>query len=733
MLKQMNGAIQRLEMYPDRHPATLQSTERLFLALQEIFESTDQLTISRVEGKIVINGKNLEREDFPNRWLEKFDNQNLSSLTISKSLTKDELNKFLSCFAKPTGESAPTISLSDYIKRNHIQSIKVDQLRYELVDHDEVVVKSEVVEGADLKAQISKIMQENPDLLQDVLLHKSVVKDRYANLFSAEADVTELTQQIGEQVKSLSDDEVLSFLTSSLNRNLKKPESQDRAWALNEVVELAKTLLQERKKTKLIPQVKRILAESGMIEKERLDFLFEDKWFRSQEVLDELLTTAGTLETEQADFDNFMFLWQRVISSDDSQIRRYAIDKVLSRLDSESYKVRRQVASALEAALDRFVKEKMEPEFSYIRERLYGKVKDLSMPGGVLSDYDQPLRMIFSEMIQRGDLREARKILHEYTARLGPDKAYPEDVRKIAREFIRKISDEPTLAVLTSRLKEGVPFETLKLAEWILGALDGEKVAQRLLDIFTSDDRAARVSALRVLSRLGTGSISAFGSLLSHPRMFTRKKGSTFLLDEKWHKLRNIIYVLGNIPHDQSVNILSGLSKDSDKRIRLEVIRSLEKIGSGQSVDALVSLLDDEEDEVRRGAIGSLTDLADRRCLEALKRHFRNNHEDWKPTIDAISKIGRKEATEFFLEVLRKDEGIEDLASREKDEIKIAILNILGKMSSPELADQIEKFVEQRGKGLMNLLVKDKVMEAASRAMGLIRSKTGVRSQDTRD
>lgn len=733
MLKQMNGAIRGQEMYPHGHPATFQATEKLFLALQEIFESTDQLTITRVEGKIVINGKNLEREDFPNRWLEKFDNQNLSSLTISKSLTKDELNRFLSCFAKPTGESAPTTNLLDYIKRNDIQSIKVDQLRYELVNHDEVVVKSEVVEGADLKAQISKIMKENPELLRDVVLHKSVVKERYANLFSAETDPTEVTQQIGEQVKSLSDDEVLSFLTSSLNRNLKKSESQDRASALNEVVELAKTLLQERRKTKLLPQVKRILAESGMIEKEQLDFLFEDKWFRSQEVLDELVRTVETLGTEQADFENFMFFWQRVISSEDSQIRRYAIDKVLSRLDSENYKVRRQVVSALEAALDRFVKEKMEPEFSHIREKLYAKVKDHSMPGGVLSDYGQPVKMIFSEMIQRGDLTEARKILHEYTARLHPDKAYPEDVRKIAQEFIRQVSDEATLVVLTSRLKEGVPFETLKLAEWILGALDGEKVAQRLLDIFTSDDRAARVSALRVLSRLGRGSISAFRSLLSNPRMFTRKEGSTFLLDEKWHKLRNIIYVLGNIPNDQSVEILSGLSKDSDKRIRLEVIKSLEKIGSGQSVDALVSLLDDGEDEVRRGAIGSMTALADRRCLEPLKRHFRHNHKDWKLTIDAVSKVGGEASTEFFLHVLRKDEGIEDLASREKDEIKMAVLNILGKMRSPQLADEIKKFVEQRGKGLMKLVVKDKVTEAANRAIGLIQSKTRMHSQDARD
>lgn len=128
-MRKMDVTIQRLEMYPDRHPATPQSTERLFLALQEIFESTDQLTISRVEGKIVINGKNLEREDFPNRWLEKFDNQNLSSLTISKSLTKDELNKFLTCFAIPTGESAPTTSLADYIESNDIQSIKNDRER----------------------------------------------------------------------------------------------------------------------------------------------------------------------------------------------------------------------------------------------------------------------------------------------------------------------------------------------------------------------------------------------------------------------------------------------------------------------------------------------------------------------------------------------------------------------------------------------------------------------------
>jgi HEAT repeat protein len=731
-LKQMNGAIRTLEIYPPGHPASSEAIDKPFSALRQLFDSDDQLIISKVQERIVVNGKNVEGADFVNRWREEFERHNVSSLTFAKGLTKEEFSKFLSFFVKPLDKATQTVSLTDFIKNNDIQSITVDQLRYELVTGDEVVVKSQVVEGADLKAQISKIMKDNPDLLRDILLDKSVDKQSYAQRFGAQTDLSQLTEQVGKHIQTLSDDEVLGLLTSSLRQNLKKPASRDSSSELHEVVELADKLLQDRETTKLLPRVKKILAESGMVGEKQLDLLFEDKWLKSQEVLDELVRMTGELGSEKADSDRFKLLWQRVIASGDGQIKSYAIDKVLSHLDSENHEVRSQVVSALEQALGRFVKEKSESEFSSVRDKLVERLEDHSLDGGVLADLSQPLKIILHETVQRREFKEAQKILREYRARLGEEAACPDDVKKIARDFIREASDGPTLAVLMSQMREGVLSETVKSAERILESLDGEKVAQGLLNIFTSDDRAARTSALRVLSHLGKESLPALSTFLSNPRLFVRKEGGTLLVEEQWYKVRNVIYVLANIPDKESLKILSKLSGDPDKRVRREVIKALEKIDGPESVDALTAFLHDAENEVRRSAISAMTASADKRCLEPLKGHFRGNHPDRKITLTAIFEIGKQEATEFFLNVLRTDEGIEDLAPKEKDEIKITLLSILSKIASAGLADEIRKFVEQRGKGLISILVKDKVTEAATRAIKAIENKSRVRSRDDR-
>ena len=733
VLKQMNGAIRRLEMYPPGHPATIQAMEKPFSALQEMFKETDHFIISRVEDKIIINGKNIEGTDLLKRFLEEFENENISSLTFTKSLTKEELGTFLSFFVKPIGKDKQLISLPEFLKRNDIQSIKVDKLKYELVTEDEVVVKAEVVEGADLKAQISKIMKDNPDLVRDIVLNKSVDKESLAEEFRAEIDLSQWTEEIRKQTKSLSDDQVLSLLASSLEQNLKKPESKDSGSGLNEVVDLVHKLLEDRGKRELLPRIKKMFSERGIVEKEHLDFLFEEKWLKSQEVLDELIKMIDKLGTEEVDFERFMFLWQRVISSEDGRIKSYAMDKLVSRLDSEDSQTRSFAVSALKKALNHFIQKKMEFEFSYIKGRLYKMIQDQLMPEGIFKDSSQLLRIIFSEMIQRQKFKEAYQILLEYTARLSSDTAFPRDVKKIAQDFIGEVSNDATLAILISQMKEGVPFQDIKLTEKILESLDKDKVAEKLIDIFTVDDRTTRISALRVLSRLGKSSISAFSDMLSRPGVFIRKEGSTFLVDQQWYRLRNVIYVLGNIADEKSVEILSKLAEDPDTRVRLEVIKALEKIDNSDAVNAALPLLHDGEDEVRRNAIATMSTLGDRRCLEPLKQHFRHNHQDWKITLNAISKIGREESIEFLLRILQKDEDIKHLAPKQKDEIKIALLNILGKIGSPGLAGEIEKFVKQRGKGLLNLLVKDKVTEAANRALKMIDSKNKLCSETSRE
>jgi HEAT repeat protein len=722
VLKQMNGAIRRLEMYPAGHPATVQAVEKPFSALQEVFESDDRFVISRVEDKIVVNGKSMEGTDLLKRFTDEFEDQNITSLTVTKNLTKEELGTFLSFFVKPLGKSTQTVSLPEFIRKNQIRSITVDQLRYELVTQGEVVVKSEVVEGADLKVQISSIFKDNPELLRDVFLGKSVGK----------GEAGELKQEMEDKVKGLSDDDLLSLLASSLERGFTehKPEpseEQDSSAVLNEMTEMAKLvdqLLQGRDKDKLLPQIKGMLSERGIVEKEHLELLFDERWLKGQEVLDQLMGMIDKLGKEEVDLERFMFLWQRVTSSDDTGIKSYALDKLLLKLDSEDNDTWGLVISIVESALDHSIQQEADFEFTYIKERLYHRIKDHLLPAEVFKDCSRLLKTITQELINRQRLSEAHQILREYQARTSPDSTLPQETKKVAEEFIREVSNDSTLAALTSQMREGASPQDLKLAQDILELLEGERVAGKLLEIFTINDRAARVSALRLLSRLGRSSISAFSKLLSSPPLLMSKRGSKALANEEWYQVRNIVYVLGNIPDAESIKVLSGLSKDPDLRVRLEVVKALEKLARPDSVKVLLGLLEDQDEELRRRVISSLTTLGDPSCLGSLLDHLRHNPGDGGAVITAIAEIGQHKSVRFLLDLLwEREKALLRLPPKQKDEITVTLLKVLGKIGSAELTSEIERFVKHKRRGLKSLLVRDKVTEAANRALKTIESK----------
>ncbi|MCK4427866.1 MAG: HEAT repeat domain-containing protein [candidate division Zixibacteria bacterium] len=733
ILKEIGAAVKRLGMYPSEHPAAIKATEKPFLTLQEIFKDTDQVTISKVDDKIIVNGKSVEGELLPERLKEEFQDQDINSLTFFNTLTKEELSKFLNFFVKPLDKNAPKKSLTEFLRKNKIGSIQVNELRYELVSDDEVVVKSEVLDGTDLKAEISKIIKENPDLVKDILLNKPVEQESCIKKIGTEVNIDQLTQGIRQQVKNLTDDEILSLLASGLEFTLKRSEGEDKNSVVKEVSSLVHKLLQDREKKKLLPEVKKILSECGILEEKYFNFIFDEKWLKSQAVLDELIELLDKLGKAKVDFERFMFLLDRVIDSEEEKIRLYAIDKLLSNLNSKISETRRLSVLALKEIWGRLISGKMEVEFVYLKDRLYDKIKDQQVSTYVLKDSTELVKIILLEVIQRKEFEEAKKIISEYNARLSQEVSYPEEVREIAKDFLKEVSDDSTLSLLASQFEEGRPSQKTKTVEEILESLDKDKVAEKLLEIFTVEDRAARISSLRVLSKLGQSSIAALSGLLSNRNAFLREKGTRLLIGEHWYKVRNAIYVLGNIPEQSSVEILAKLNSDPDPRVRLEAIKALEKIGKEESVDALVTFLKDKDDQVRRNAITSLSIGGERRCLISLIEHFHYNRKDKVFTLTALGRIGGAETTGFLWKLLsEEDSGIKHLPNRQKEEIRITALNILGKLGSngspqagtPNLAKEIETFIKHRKRGIKVLLAKDPLAETADRVLKMIKNKT---------
>ena len=58
--KEIGVAVKRLGIYPSERPAAIKATENPLFTLQETFKNMNQVTISKVGGKIILNGKSVE-------------------------------------------------------------------------------------------------------------------------------------------------------------------------------------------------------------------------------------------------------------------------------------------------------------------------------------------------------------------------------------------------------------------------------------------------------------------------------------------------------------------------------------------------------------------------------------------------------------------------------------------------------------------------------------------------
>jgi HEAT repeat protein len=733
VLKKMNGAIRVLEMYPPDHPAIHLAIKKPFSALQEIFEGVDNFTISHTDSRIIINGTGIEGASLPERLMQEFKNENINSININKGLEEEEFNNFLSFFAKPVGKEAPSISLPEFLKEKDIHSIRVDQLHYELVSENEVVVANELLQGAELKTQISKIIRDNPGLVRDLLLNKSASTGEIEGNFGSGVELNQLYGQVQDQVRELSDDDLVNLLASGLEKNLKKFDLSETDSALNEMVSLVFKLLEDRDKRNLLPQIKNMLSERGLLEKKHLDYIFDERWIKSQAVLDELTGMIEKFGSEEVDPERFMFLWNRVNSTQESEIKTYVIEKLLSRLYSENVQSRKTALSFLKTGLIQFAREGSEFCYNYLANQLTEKIKDQDLPASIFEDCGELLKIILAERIKREELQDVLPVLVEFNNRLGSGLLYPEGTEGAASALIRDVTDEQALVLLTGHLKEGIPMATIKLVEEILEYLDKNQVAEKLLEICTSPDRATRMSSLRVLNRLGSHSVSAISSLLSTEMVFARENENRCLLEDAWYKIRNAIYVLSSVPGEESALVLSRLKNDPDVRVRKEVAKSLEKIDTAESSNILLTFLDDPEDQVRRSAVASLGVLNDKRCLNPLIEHFRHYPDDRMPTLLVIGKIGGGEPAEeesydrtirFLLGLLsEEDETIKQLPSKSRDEVQIMALKVLGKIGAAESGMEIERFIKNKKRGWKGLLVNDRLIDSARRASNSIKNR----------
>jgi len=373
-------------------------------------------------------------------------------------------------------------------------------------------------------------------------------------------------------------------------------------------------------------------------------------------------------------------------------------------LESSLENVRSPASLALAVMVNHSLVEKNEELFLTIKNKLHDKVKAANISPHRLAEIAKLFKLVFPVLIKNQNYTEAKDILTCLKWDYQNQPSFPKEKEKEILNIIKEtgsyaIADQLTVHLLASSFSR----ET-KIIEDILFLLGSEGVAQKLAEIFTTDDRLVRMNALRMLIKIGEPVLPVLTKLLTERRNLVRKPNSQLLTNESWYKIRNALFVLTNLVDIASVNLIIKLKDDPDPKVRQEVIKALEKQKPELVIGYLLNYLQDPDTATRKMAIETLGILQDPRAVEPLINNFSQKKEDRLEVVKSLTKINGEKAWQFMIDMVTGQEKENwGMPGKISDEAKIAALHGLTKKITPQVIKHLERFIEARKKGFKSI------------------------------
>lgn len=198
-----------------------------------------------------------------------------------------------------------------------------------------------------------------------------------------------------------------------------------------------------------------------------------------------------------------------------------------------------------------------------------------------------------------------------------------------------------------------------------------------------TDDLYARKALATALVRIGAAAVAPLVAMLR---------------DERWHVVRNMVAILGEIGSSESTAALKATLYHSDQRVRKEAIRTLVKIGGNEAENLIIELLADKDESIVRQAILSLGIMKSRAALQPLveivaaRDLFLTTLAVKKDAVQALGRIGDRRATSHLLAIL---EGQRWLAWNRWEDLKIVAASALGQLGDESALPSLKLFADR--------------------------------------
>jgi hypothetical protein len=292
---------------------------------------------------------------------------------------------------------------------------------------------------------------------------------------------------------------------------------------------------------------------------------------------------------------------------------------------------------------------------------------------------------------------------------------YAEGVAEYASKIHQRLTSPKIAETLITKLRNNFDGQSRAMAP-LLENFNGIEPILVFTSYIAHEHRGIRVMLLRLLSGFGVRTIAAFRLLLSDRTLTARPAGHTDLPQEAWFKVRNIIFVLSNIKHPDSVALVRQFADDRDKRVVLEAVNALEKLGGDEAGYICAKLLSHPNREVQLKALHNLAANGSPLHYAAVEEYFVRSVEERANSMPALIKLDRQRALSFLAAVLLGEaETYNKYHSKPDEELNETVVSTFIQLRSAIFDDVLRKYVRAQTRSLFGHLRKSNSVKIAER------------------
>jgi HEAT repeat protein len=705
----MRTAITNFRLYPPTNAMIGQTIDRLFQMLAEILCDVNPLILAESEKMLIVAGEapgsKYQEKPQIQAFTELLANLDIRSVSFENGLEKEELTAFLQALSQRPEEIKAEGGFQELMYRQGLLHIRIDEKIYVAKDKDQQIVASldikddDIVnflmeadpESADLQQIKEKAndpewingifqtgmkhlkeqqgtvpnMQLSDNLVQMVRMLEKIAdpSDQERIVHLVMRSVTEMDSEmislfmsndvqglfggrLLEEIVNDLDDKRFAEIADGLTGMLTVPGERGRMTA----VSLDAVMKTDRGRK--LESERRIQAAREKEERQkRLDLLGErllgimngeESAFLDQELMAELPD-----------------LHREICLLGDGRTADLLLERLTEKLNSRNPDLHNRAAETLSRLLHNLLADGEGDKAERLAERLAGWLRSETAISAAYETICLQLKEMERTIFERNPFVENNHILDILSLIQSGRSPKEPDMMALAAEALRELASGELLEILFRELRTNEQGKRRQAAHNLrrLGVAPVERLLEMLRE---SDDSHERGQILQIISEIGAPSVPAVVAGM--------------IMDESWFFLRNLVYILGRVGSENNAVDLAPLLLHENQKVKMEALKSLQRIGGKVRTETLLSVLSRADDPFKMSIVEMLGTIKAIGAVPALVNLLRSKSimaAALKEELDvkicvALGSIGSEDALPALMEIVNSKGFFIVRSSREK-------------------------------------------------------------------